>query len=645
MSENKRIAVFLGCIFLVLMYFHYVNKYVAPEEPSKNPAGEQTQPLTDPEKQGMDTEHVSEKEEKPIHDSDPPAQKNTETADPQTPDKTDSVSDENPEETDTAAGGTKTAEKTEAPVNEDEGEEKEIVVETAEFVAVLSTRGGALKQLRLKNFFRTSDKKETFLLIKNVEKAADSFTLRAPFLTVKDRLNYTVTEKFTAEAHILTFERTFGSVSVTKKYVFPAKGFKFQFHIRIANNGTRPIEDDFTLVTVSAICPSTENSDSGRSYYNRQAVAGFRKSGGDFFTERTSVSKINREKPFVFSKENRIVWGAVRNKYFAVIGVPTETEYTLVSRKIIEKPTPGSSENLPAVHEYNNLEFKLEHAVIEPDASWNESLNIFAGPTSMKLLKSEENAKLNFIEVMDWGRFGFLIKALIWLMAAIYSVIRSYGIAIIILTCLVRLLMYPLTHKMLVSQHKMKAVQPKIQKLKEQYKNDRQKLGQAQMQLFKEEGINPLGGCFPMLLQLPIFIALFWTFNMAFEIRHQSFLWIDDLSLPDSLFTFSANLPIVGNQFNLLPVLFVVINIIQMRMTPSAGADPAMEQQQKIMQTVFPLVFFFIFYSMPAALVMYFVVSGFWTLTEHRFIRKRLENRLEAAEQNAVSASGGSNRK
>ncbi len=211
---------------------------------------------------------------------------------------------------------------------------------------------------------------------------------------------------------------------------------------------------------------------------------------------------------------------------------------------------------------------------------------------------------LSFISV-------FLFKCLKWIYAGLsYLNIANWGLAIIILTFCVRGLMYPLTKKQYVSMAKMRLLAPKLNELKERYKNDRQRLSMEMMELYKRENANPLGGCLPLLIQMPIFIALYWTLMESTELRHQPFvLWIRDLSVHDPYFV--------------LPILMGVTMFLLQKMSPTPITDP---MQKKIM-TAMPIVFTAMFCYFPAGLTIYWVVSNTVSIIQQFLIYRALEKK------------------
>ena len=192
---------------------------------------------------------------------------------------------------------------------------------------------------------------------------------------------------------------------------------------------------------------------------------------------------------------------------------------------------------------------------------------------------------------------------------ALHKVVGNYGWAIIIFAIVIKVILYPLTRKSFKSMKAMQALQPKIQALQEKYKGDPQKLNQETMKLYKEEGVNPMGGCLPMLLQMPILIALFNLFRTTIMLRQAPFLMIKDLSAPDAL------IPLAGG-INILPILMGVTMIIQQKMTVT---DP----KQKMMAYMMPIMFLFFFYRVSAGLNLYYLIFNLVTIAQEMIVKKK----------------------
>ena len=229
---------------------------------------------------------------------------------------------------------------------------------------------------------------------------------------------------------------------------------------------------------------------------------------------------------------------------------------------------------------------------------------------------------------MDYGWFSFMAIPLVWLLTIFNRFTGNYGIDIIILTILIKIAFYPLTKKSMASMKKMQELGPIMKQIKEKYKDDKARQQQETMNLYKTYKINPLSGCLPMVLQIPVFIALYKGLLVAIELRHAPFmLWINDLSAPEHLWDLSVagyTLPI-----RLLPLLMGISMFVQQKMSPSGGMDPA---QQKMMLFL-PLIFTFMFWGFPTGLTIYWLVNNLLSIGQ-----QLIQNRQAEAEKAAKAA-------
>ncbi len=241
-------------------------------------------------------------------------------------------------------------------------------------------------------------------------------------------------------------------------------------------------------------------------------------------------------------------------------------------------------------------------------ASWETRL--YAGP---KAQDSLEDVAPGLALTVDYGKLTVLAQPVFWLLRTIHSVIGNWGFAIILVTLLIKLAFYQLSAASYRSMGHMRKVQPKIMALRERYKDDRQQQNEKMMELYRTEKINPLGGCLPILVQIPVFIALYWVLLESVELRHAPFaLWIHDLSGADPYYV--------------LPVLMGVSMFLQQRMTPMAGMEP---MQRRIMLAM-PLVFTVFFALFPAGLVLYWFVNNVLSISQQWFINRQLERKAAA---------------
>jgi YidC/Oxa1 family membrane protein insertase len=244
----------------------------------------------------------------------------------------------------------------------------------------------------------------------------------------------------------------------------------------------------------------------------------------------------------------------------------------------------------------------LSTELLVKDKPESRTLTLYAGPKSFNLLKAYGKG---LEQMVDYGWFGVLAKPMFWLMEQFFSITKNYGIAIILLTIVVRILLFYPSLKSATAMEEMKSLQPQMTALREKYKKDPQKLNQEMMKLYKEHKVNPLGGCLPMLLQLPFFVALYNVLSVSIELRQASFIpfWIRDLSVHDP--------------FYILPVLMGVSMVFTMKMT-STSVDP---QQQKMMMYM-NLAFIFLFAWLPAGLLLYITLSNVLSIVQQLYVRK-----------------------
>ena len=208
-----------------------------------------------------------------------------------------------------------------------------------------------------------------------------------------------------------------------------------------------------------------------------------------------------------------------------------------------------------------------------------------------------------------------LVDFVVHILNAIYGVVGNYGIAIIIVTVLMRIIIFPLTLKQEKSMKKMRELQPELEKIKEKYKDNPQEYQQKTAELYRESGVNPLGGCLPLLIQMPVFVALYWAFSGNAIPADAKFLWFT-LKQPDRLF-------MIGNfAFNLLPILNVGVTYIQQKIMTNTTSGQESNQQMKTMLYMMPLMMLFIFYKMPSGVTLYYLVSGALSLVQQYFILK-----------------------
>ncbi len=283
-------------------------------------------------------------------------------------------------------------------------------------------------------------------------------------------------------------------------------------------------------------------------------------------------------------------WVALKNRFFTSLTMPSEPLPARLS--VTRSPTARTLEVVSVGGVFGRPALALG-----PGASKTLATRLYVGP---KELSSLDAFGAHAGRVMDFGMFSWVCGPLLWVLNFFHGLIPNYGVAIILLTLLVRVVFWPLTHKSTVSMRKMSVIQPQIKELQKKFKDQPQKLQQETFKLYREHKVNPFSSCLPMLVQIPIFIALFTVLRSAVELRFAPFLWISDLSQPENLLAGVLPLPL-----NILPILTAVTMGLQTHLSPSTG-DPA---QKKMMTWMMPIMLLFMFYSMPSALCLYWTVS------------------------------------
>ena len=414
--------------------------------------------------------------------------------------------------------------------------------------------------------------------------------------------------------------------TLTKTYTFPPSSYLFELEIQIENSANELPGLDFhgsayTLAIGPQIGPPYESLDGRNEFRN------FR----NYEDGRARNQKMRREP--VLAATKRVTWTAITGKYFSVIAVPDATLYTITydSRKDPEliqrsalyfsRPLITSSKNVDTFRFYAG---PLKREILN---RYNDAAN---DPFGIGNYHFEEAARTNPI-------IGWLANILRFFLDFFYRLIPNYGVAIILLTVLIKILFFPLTQKSFESTSKMSMLSPKIEELKKKHQGKPEKLNQEMMALYRKEGVNPIGGCLPLLLQMPIFFALFELLNNAFDLRGAPFIvpWIGDLSAPESFLPFGFTIPLLNwDELRILPFLMLGTTLLQSRISQNPGAT---QTQMKMMMYAMPIFFFFILYSMPSGLVIYWTMQNVLSIAQQLYINDR---RRRAGPDRGAAPSG-----
>ncbi|KAA0259013.1 membrane protein insertase YidC [Deferribacter autotrophicus] len=384
-----------------------------------------------------------------------------------------------------------------------------------------------------------------------------------------DKVDYSIQKS--KDKTTVNFNCFLNDIVISKKYEIDNKNYLINYTLKIANTGDKSVR----LPLIVEIGP-----DLGEGFEESRYTF----EGPLMFDGK----KVYKQKPKKIKEDvvvKKPLWIGFTSKYFLFASAADFFEQGIISKYKDSAIIKGVVDI--TLNPHANKEFKLA---------------LFTGPKEYKLLKS---LGYKFEKSIDFGVFSFLAIPMLNLMNFFYKFIHNYGVAIIILTILIKLITYPLTIKSMTSMKKMQKIQPEIQKIREKFKGDPQKMNAAMMELYRKHGVNPMGGCLPMIIQIPIFFALYRALLVSIELKGSPFFgWITDLSMKDPYY--------------ITPILMGVTMFIQQKMTPQAG-DPT---QQKIFMLM-PVIFTFLFLNFPSGLVIYWLTNNVLSIIQQYFINKK----------------------
>jgi YidC/Oxa1 family membrane protein insertase len=412
-----------------------------------------------------------------------------------------------------------------------------------------------------------------------LDNAVFSTNLNADDVSIKD-----------AAQEVTFYWKSSQGIAVQKTYKFSADSYLIGLDVAIQNGSERSL-DDKLYVALNGTVPHEKS----RYGFEGPSVLIDKK------LDEINIKDIAKKSTY----PGNINWVALQDRYFMM--------------SVIPEPSVESSMHLQVKNdEYIEARYLMPEDNISPGSQQSYHYLLFFGPKSMKVLN---DAGHDLGKALNFGMFDFLAKPCVWLMNKLYSVIPNYGIAIIILTIMIKIVLWPLGSKSYKSMSEMKKIQPLMKEIREKYKNDKKKMNEEVMNLYRTYKINPLGGCLPMVVQLPVFFALYRMLYQAIELRHAPFfLWIDDLSAPDRLFHFDFTVPFMQPPYG-IPVLTIIMGatmLLQQKMSPPMG-DPA---QAKMMMFM-PLIFTVIFINFSSGLVLYWLVNNLLSIAQQYYIQKK----------------------
>jgi len=479
-------------------------------------------------------------------------------------------------------------------------EEKRIEIDTPFYKAVFSNVGPTIKSFKLKKYRQTTNPDSPFVELVTLEQGmGDYLTIQFDDNTAGNAGNLlfsvdkdSLTLREGSEPGTIVFRGTSQTgVAITQTYRFFPDRYGIDVAVTAANPTASPVNGVFRS-TLRTLPPQEKGS-----YY---AYVGFAMLL-DSKLEEIEVEDPGEEK----SARGDIGWVSYEDNYFISAVVP-------------QVPAKGSFTGKRLSSGVLEGVFLPEAVSLPPSAQATTEYQLYLGPRELGMLKTFGK---NLDQAINFGWTDIIAKPLLYVLRFFDQYIHNYGVSIILLTILVKILFWPLTHKSYKSMKEMQKLQPRMAKLREKHKGDKQKLNQEMMALYKTYKVNPMGGCLPMVVQIPVFFALFRVLGACIELRHAPFVfWINDLSAPDRLFHFSFQVPFMTAPYG-IPVLTLLMGasmFVQQKMTPSPG-DPA---QAKIMMFL-PVIFTFMFINFPSGLVLYWLVNNLLSIGQQYRIYKK----------------------
>jgi len=464
--------------------------------------------------------------------------------------------------------------------------QKDVSVETDLYSAVFSSRGASIKSMTLKNY-----REENVPTSKKVTLETDADPNIFSFSTRATGFNLPDSTLFTPDADVLKIEKngskqlTFNYISgqgytVRKIYTFSSGTYGIKLETQVFNNSAAPLVGTIQQVLTYPAAPKVKN--------NR-----FDTAGSYIFSDNSLQSnKIKDISAASKRYDKTIEWAGFADKYFLTAIISEKNSIATVELK---KNSAGYFESIVSSPQFT----------VNPGQSIAISNRLFVGPKDIDILKAQGNS---LVQSLDLGWFTVIAKPLLYSLKFFYRYVGNYGIAIIIITVILKAFFFPLTHKSYKSMKGMQKIQPEMTKLREKYKDDKDSMNKAVMELYREHKVNPMGGCLPMVVQIPVFFALYKSLMFSIELRHAPFFfWVTDLADKDPYYV--------------TPVIMGITMFVQQKMTPS-NMDP---MQQKMMLAL-PVVFTFMFLSFPSGLVLYWLVNNVLTIGQQMYINKLVKD-------------------
>ncbi|MBW1672475.1 MAG: membrane protein insertase YidC [Deltaproteobacteria bacterium] len=477
---------------------------------------------------------------------------------------------------------------------------KDITVETDLYTAIFSGSGPLIKSFKLSNYLSKLEKGaplKELIHVKNKDGCGFNLGFSGQSMPNANWAAYKVNRQSISirtgdqpKELIYEWESPQG-IGITTRFVFYADSYKIDLSVIIDNRSEYII--DYSLLLNLAHFPQQTK----KSYYAFEGMA--------FLVDnKLEEIKVKKLKDKLFS--GQISWIAYEEAYFMTAIISEE------DKKATVKGTTFPDGEVRITYITPSLNLRQHQKA-------TESFTLYLGPRDLDILKAL-NKKLE--KAINFGWFDIIAKPLLVSLRFFNKYLSNYGLSIILLTIIIKILFWPLTHKSYQSMKEMRKLQPMMAKIREKYKGNKQEMQKQLMGLYKTYKINPMGGCLPMIVQIPVFFALFRVLPNSIELRHAPFvLWIKDLSAPDRLFSFPFQIPFMAAPYG-IPVLTLIMGasmFLQQKMTPTTG-DPT----QAKMMMLLPIVFTFMFINFPSGLVLYWLVNNALSIAQQYRINKQV---------------------
>jgi len=477
---------------------------------------------------------------------------------------------------------------------------KDITVETDLYTAIFSGSGPLIKSFKLSNYLSKLEKGaplKELIHVKNKDGCGFNLGFSGQSMPNANWAAYKVNRQSISirtgdqpKELIYEWESPQG-IGITTRFVFYADSYKIDLSV-IIDNRSEYIIDDSLLLNLAHFPQQTK-----KSYYAFEGMA-------FLVGNKLEEVKVKKLKDKLFS--GQISWVAYEEAYFMTAIISEEDKKATVKGTTL----PDGEVRITYITPSLNLR-QYQKAT--------ESFTLYLGPRDLDILKAL-NKKLE--KAINFGWFDIIAKPLLVTLRFFNKHLANYGLSIILLTIIIKILFWPLTHKSYQSMKEMRKLQPMMAKIREKYKGNKQEMQKQLMGLYKTYKINPMGGCLPMIVQIPVFFALFRVLPNSIELRHAPFvLWINDLSAPDRLFSFPFQIPFMTPPYG-IPVLTLIMGasmFLQQKMTPTPG-DPA----QAKMMMLLPIVFTFLFINFPSGLVLYWLVNNVLSIAQQYRINRQV---------------------